>query len=120
MTFYLISLALIGALILATWRVARMHREIRVLRAHHAEFERSLTDATLALAKVGRLIDGIYGEGGHVLLELGMRIEEGRELAARLQELSVRRDAAAPRATAEVAAGGHAGRASALVRFPDH
>lgn len=92
MTFYLISIALIGALVLATWRVARMHREIRVLRAHHAEFERSLTDATLALAKVGRLIDGVYGEGGRMLLELGMRIEEGRELAVRLQDLAARRD----------------------------
>lgn len=114
MTFYLVSLVLIGALILATWRVARMHREIRTLRDHHGEFERSMADATLALAKVGRMIDGIYGEGGRMLLELGTRIEEGREILARLDDLAGRSAHGVDSRTESLSAGGGG------TRFPNY
>lgn len=114
MTFYLVSLVLIGALILATWRVARMHREIRTLRAHHGEFERSMAEATLALAKVGRMIDGIYGESGRMLLDLGTRIEEGREILAQLDALAGRRPGSGPDARDALSAGG------SVTRFPNY
>jgi hypothetical protein len=92
MTFYLISAVLAVLLVLATWRVARMHREIRALRAHHRAFEQSMSEATLAIAKIGKMIDNIYGEGGRVLLDLGASIEEGRALATMLRDLVTARD----------------------------
>jgi hypothetical protein len=86
MTSYLLDAVLLGALILSSYRLAIIHRDIKRFRRHQNGYERALNKTSEALVDVGRAIQAINAEGVAMVKTLSIRIDEARELHISLEK----------------------------------
>jgi len=93
MTSYLVDAILLVALVLSSYRLAVIHRDIKRFRRHQNGYERALSKTSEALVDVGRAIQGINVEGVATVNALSLKIEEGYTLLAELEKSLARKEA---------------------------
>src|SRR6187431_152743 len=101
MISYLVDGVLLIALALTGWRVAKIYRELRQLRAYHTDYKRVLDDTGIAVEIVETTVRDINAHGAQILLALGDRIDEAYRTIGEIDE---RMDAIAEHFEAERAA----------------
>ncbi len=89
---YLVDAILLAALILSSYRMAIIHRDIKRFRRHQNGYERALSKTSEALVDVGRAIQAINVEGVATVNALSLRIDEGYALLAQLEKSSTRQE----------------------------
>ena len=85
MMSYVIDGALLLALLLTSLRVGVMYRELKRLRLYQSQYVEVLGETSRAADHIGEAVRHLGKEGRDVLERLGASIEEGRELAKRLE-----------------------------------
>lgn len=94
MTSYLIDGVLLLALLLTSFRVGAMYRELKRLRGYQAEYVDVFGQTSRAADQIGEAVRHLGKEGRDAMERLAAMIEEGRQLAERL-ELAARANAEA-------------------------
>jgi hypothetical protein len=89
MTYFLIEAALFVALVITAWRVTKMHRELKRLRRHEAEFAQMSGQMSAAFDNISAAVHDLNANGMRLVHLLGRKIDEAGELLA---ELDRRRD----------------------------
>jgi hypothetical protein len=79
MTSYLVDMILLVALILSSYRMAIIHRDIKRFRRHQNGYERALSKTSEALVDVGRAIQAVK--------TLSIRIDEARGVISSMEKL---------------------------------
>lgn len=87
MTSYLVDTILLVALILSSYRMAIIHRDIKRFRRHQNGYERALSKTSEALVDVGRAIQAINVEGIAAVKTLSIRIDEARGVISSMEKL---------------------------------
>lgn len=85
MIFYLGETVLFAALLLTSLQVLRMRRELRRMRAYHAEFQQVFGKTEAALGAIQATVRDLHASGRDVIEELGVRIDAGRRLVGDLK-----------------------------------
>ncbi|KRE15753.1 hypothetical protein ASE63_16045 [Bosea sp. Root381] len=85
MIFYLGEAVLFAALVLTSLQVLRMRRELKRMRAYHAEFQQVFGKTEAALAAIQATVRDLQASGRDVIEELGLRIDAGRRLVIDLK-----------------------------------
>jgi hypothetical protein len=80
MTSYLVETVLFVALVITTWRVTTMHRELKRLRLSEAEFVQTTTKMNRAFDDVAATVHDLSANGTTLVHLLGRKIDEAREL----------------------------------------
>jgi hypothetical protein len=88
MMSYVTNAVLLTALLVTALCVGSMYRELRRLRGYQAQYLRVFDETKEAVSEIESAIAAINREGRDILKLLGGRIDEGRELAARLEALN--------------------------------
>jgi len=84
MTSWLIDLVLIAALLVTSWRVGGMYRELHRLRSAEAGFKTALEEADASINRAAHAVVLLKSEGVRTLRALEERIAEANELGERL------------------------------------
>lgn len=79
MISYLIDGFLLFALLLTTWRVVVMYRQLKKLSSYHEDYQRVFDQTAEAMDNVGLSLQEIRVRGEEILKTLGQRIDEARE-----------------------------------------
>lgn len=79
MISYLIDGFLLFALLLTTWRVVVMYRQLQKLSSYHEDYQRVFDQTAEAMDNVGLSLQEIRVRGEEILKTLGQRIDEARE-----------------------------------------
>jgi hypothetical protein len=95
MTSYLVDAILLLALVVTTYRVTKMHRELKQLRIDQADFCSILGETAESFDAIVKSVSDLNHKGTELVRLLGVRIDEGRAI---LDDIDRRR--AAPHATA--------------------
>lgn len=80
MTSYLVEAVLFVALVITTWRVTTMHRELKRLRESEAEFVQTTAKMNRAFDDVAATVHDLSANGTTLVHLLGRKIDEAREL----------------------------------------
>ncbi len=100
MIFYLGETVLFAALLLTSLQVLRMRRELKRMRAYHAEFQQVFGKTEAALGAIQATVRDLQASGRDVIEELGLRIDTGRRLANDIKHACAASDAPARKASA--------------------
>ncbi|GHB18645.1 hypothetical protein GCM10007094_03020 [Pseudovibrio japonicus] len=79
MISYLIDGFLLFALLITTWRVVVMYRQLQKLSGYHEDYQRIFDQTSEAMDNVGLSLQEIRVRGEEILTSLGQRIDEARE-----------------------------------------
>jgi len=79
MISYLIDGFLLFALLITTWRVVVMYRQLKRLSSYHEEYQRIFDQTSEAMDNIGLSLQEIRVRGEEILSNLGQRIDEARE-----------------------------------------
>ncbi|KZL11405.1 hypothetical protein [Pseudovibrio sp. Ad26] len=79
MISYLIDGFLLFALLVTTWRVVVMYRQLKRLSGYHEEYQRIFDQTSEAMDNIGLSLQEIRVRGEEILSNLGQRIDEARE-----------------------------------------
>ncbi len=79
MVSYLIDGFLLFALLITTWRVVAMYRQLKRLSGYHEEYQRIFDQTSEAMDNIGLSLQEIRVRGEEILSNLGQRIDEARE-----------------------------------------
>ena len=101
MTSYVIDGVLLLALLLTSLRVGAMYRELKRLRGYQDQYVEVFGETSRAADHIGEAVRHLGKEGRDVLERLGVMIEEGRELADRIEVAALLRGEAATRDSAQ-------------------
>jgi hypothetical protein len=82
MIFYLGETVLFAALLLTSLQVLRMRRELKRMRAYHAEFQQVFGKTEAALGAIQATVRDLQASGRDIVEELGVRIDTGRRLVS--------------------------------------
>jgi hypothetical protein len=85
MMSYVIDGVLLLALLLTSLRVGVMYRELKRLRLYQSQYVEVFGETSRAADHIGEAVRHLGKEGRDLLERLGAGIEEGRELAKRLE-----------------------------------
>ncbi|MDP3408771.1 hypothetical protein [Bosea sp. (in: a-proteobacteria)] len=94
MIFYLGEAVLFAALLLTSLQVLRMRRELKRMRAYHAEFQQVFGKTEAALEAIQSTVRDLQANGRQVIEELGLRIDAGRRLVGDIDTLGTATGAA--------------------------
>jgi hypothetical protein len=119
MISHIADAVLLLALVLTAIRVGTMHRELRRLRGHHAEYVEVFNQTTRALDNIDSTVRHIGREGRDVLERLETAIGQARALSKRLEDMAraAHGNRSEPAAPAE--AGGYIRKAAAAAASED-
>ncbi|SDQ92295.1 hypothetical protein [Pseudovibrio sp. Tun.PSC04-5.I4] len=79
MISYLIDGFLLLALLITTWRVVVMYRQLQKLSGYHEDYQRIFDQTSEAMDNIGLSLQEIRVRGEEILTNLGQRIDEARE-----------------------------------------
>lgn len=79
MISYLIDGFLLLALLITTWRVVVMYRQLKKLSGYHEDYQRIFDQTSEAMDNIGLSLQEIRVRGEEILTSLGQRIDEARE-----------------------------------------
>ncbi len=85
MTYYLVDVALMLALVVTTVTVFLMRRELRMLRVHQRTYASALDETSDALINVGGLIRDLNIQGLNTVCQLTGQIDAARSVIDQLQ-----------------------------------
>jgi hypothetical protein len=85
MTYYLVDVALMLALVVTTVTVFLMRRELRMLRVHQRTYASALDETSNALVNVGGLIRDLNIQGLNTVCQLTGQIDAARSVIDQLQ-----------------------------------
>lgn len=91
--FTIDQLILLGALVVTTLSVWRMHRRLRLIQRHHADAEQASADLQSALAAAQDALARFSADGRLVAVTLSAKIDVARQLIAELEARRVTDDA---------------------------
>lgn len=84
----IVDAVLLAALLLTSLRVGSMYRELRKLRAYQSQYLRVFDETKAAVGEIEAAVGALNRDGREVLKRLGGRIDEARDLVARLEALT--------------------------------
>jgi hypothetical protein len=85
MMSYVIDGVLLLALLLTSLRVGMMYRELKRLRLYQSQYLEVFGETSRAADHIGEAVRNLGKEGRDLVERLGASIEDGRELAKRLE-----------------------------------
>jgi hypothetical protein len=88
MISFLVDGVLLLALLVTTWRVGVVYRELRSLRAHQGQYQAALGESVQALLKAQASIEAVHAEGGRTLTAMAAATQEAREILTELDGLA--------------------------------
>lgn len=75
---------LLVALVVTSGFVLMMYRKLKRLDAYHADYQRILAETAVALDSARDAVASLNGDGRHLALVLGSRIEEATRVMAEI------------------------------------
>ncbi|MTI16939.1 hypothetical protein E1162_06775 [Rhodobacteraceae bacterium RKSG542] len=87
MTSYLIDGFLLLALMVTTWRVVVMYRQLKILSSHHEDYKRIFDQTSDAMDQIGVSLQELKVRGEEIVSTLGKRIDDARDVTMDLNAL---------------------------------
>lgn len=87
MIYYLGEAVLFAALLLTSLQVLLMRRELKRMRAYHAEFQQVFGKSEAALTAIQATVRDLQANGRKLIEELGLRIDVGRRLVGDIDRI---------------------------------
>jgi len=84
----LVDGVLLLALVVTTWKMVAMYRELKRLGSYHVDYQRIFDQTALALDGIEVSIQELNVRGAQVLNALGSRMDDARELIAEIDGLT--------------------------------
>lgn len=84
----LVDGVLLLALMITTWKMVSMYRELKRLGSYHTDYQRIFDQTALALDGIEVSIQELNVRGAQVLNALGSRMDDARELIAEIDGLT--------------------------------
>ncbi len=84
----LVDGVLLLALVITTWKMVAMYRELKRLGSYHMDYQRIFDQTALALDGIEVSIQELNVRGAQVLNALGSRMDDARELIAEIDGLT--------------------------------
>ncbi len=84
----LVDGVLLLALVITTWKMVAMYRELKRLGSYHMDYQRIFDQTALALDGIEVSIQELNVRGAQVLNALGSRMDDARELVAEIDGLT--------------------------------
>lgn len=84
----LVDGVLLLALVITTWKIVFMYRELKRLGSYHVDYQRIFDQTALALDGIEVSIQELNVRGAQVLNALGSRMDDARELIAEIDGLT--------------------------------
>lgn len=84
----LVDGVLLLALMITTWKMVYMYRELKRLGSYHMDYQRIFDQTALALDGIEVSIQELNVRGNQVLNALGTRMDDARELVAEIDALT--------------------------------
>ncbi|WP_346896933.1 hypothetical protein [uncultured Roseibium sp.] len=84
----LVDGVLLLALVITTWKMVAMYRELKRLGSYHMDYQRIFDQTALALDGIEVSIQELNVRGAQVLNALGSRMDDARELIAEIDSLT--------------------------------
>lgn len=84
----LVDGVLLLALVITTWKIVSMYRELKRLGSYHVDYQRIFDQTALALDGIEVSIQELNVRGAQVLNALGSRMDDARELIAEIDGLT--------------------------------
>jgi hypothetical protein len=82
MTSYLVDVILLLALLVTTFRVTKMHHELKQLRSDQGDFCNILGEAAESFDTIVKTVSDLNHNGSQLIGLLGAKIDEAREVIA--------------------------------------
>ena len=87
MTSSIVDVVLLAALLVASFRMAAIHRELKRLRDYHAEYRLVFDQTSVALADARSAVSTLTRDGSMISEVLGARIDQAQALIGRFETL---------------------------------
>jgi hypothetical protein len=84
----LVDGVLLLALMITTWKMVSMYRELKRLGSYHTDYQRIFDQTAIALDGIEVSIQELNVRGAQVLNALGSRMDDARELIAEIDGLT--------------------------------